>query len=142
MPRASWWGGFFEIYVKLTKKCLKKVVGNARLTNEELETLLIEIEGVLNSRHLTYVCVELDEQLLTPSSLVIGRRFLNPVELRDIDLVVSSKPALLKRDRYMRTLLKHFWSCWKPEYLTSSREFHQNKAGKDLRVIHVGDIGY
>ena len=35
MPRASWWGGVFEICVKLTKECLKEVVGNARLTNEE-----------------------------------------------------------------------------------------------------------
>ena len=107
MPRASWSDGFFEICFKLTKKCLKKVVGNARLTYEELKTLLIEIEGVLNSCPLTYV-YELNEQPLTPSSLVIGRQLLDPAELRDIDILVSSKPALLKRDRYLRTLLKHF----------------------------------
>ena len=104
--------------------------------------MLIEIEGVLNSRPLTYVYDELDEQPLTPSSLVIGQRLLDPVELRDIDVLILSKPALLKRDRYLRTLLKHFWSHWKREYLTSLREFHRNKAGKDLRVIRVGDIVY
>ena len=38
--------------------------------------------------------------------------------------------------------MKHFWSRWKREYLTSLREFHRNKAGKDLRVIRVGDIVY
>ena len=103
---------------------MKKVVCNARLTDEELETLLIEIEGVLNSRPLTYVYDELDEQPLTPSSLVIGRRLLDPVELRDIDILILSKPALFKKDRYLRTLLKHFWSRWKREYLTSLREFH------------------
>ena len=140
MPRASWWGGFFDICVKLTKKCLKKVVCNARLTYEELETLLIEIEGVLNTRPLTYVYDELDEQPLTPSSLIIGRRLLDPVELRDIDVLLSSKPVLLKRDPYLRTLLKHFWNRWNREYLTSLGEFHLNKAGKDLRVVRVGDI--
>ena len=119
---------------------MQKVVGNPRLTNEESETSLIEIEGVLNSRPLIYVYDELDEQQpLTPSSIVIGRRLLDPVELRDIDVVVSSKPALLNRDRYLRTLLKHFWSRWRQEYLTSFREFHRNKAGQDLRV---GDIIY
>ena len=142
MPRASWWGGFFEISVKLTKKCLRKVLGNARLTCEELETLLIEIEGVLNSRPLTYVYDELDEQPLTLSSLFIGRRLLDPVELRDIDVLILSKPALLKRDQNLRTLLKHFWSRWKWEYLTSLWEFHRNKTGEDLHVIRVGDIVY
>ena len=28
VPTASWWGGFFEICVKLVKRCLKKVLGN------------------------------------------------------------------------------------------------------------------
>ena len=38
--------------------------------------------------------------------------------------------------------MKHFWSSWKREYLTSLRELHGNKAGKDLHVIRVGDIVY
>ena len=41
--------------VKSTKRCLKKVLGNSRLTYEELSTVLTEIEGVINSRPLTYV---------------------------------------------------------------------------------------
>ena len=74
---APWWGGFFERLVKSVKHCLKKVVQNARLTYEELLTVLIEI-GVLNSRPLTYVYDD-DLQPLTPSQLVNGRRLLtNP----------------------------------------------------------------
>ena len=49
VPTASWWGVFFEICVKLVKSCLKKVLGNAKLSYEELESVLIETEGVLNS---------------------------------------------------------------------------------------------
>ena len=71
IPRASWWGGFYEVMVKLTKKCLKKIAGNAKLSYEEMETLLIEIEGVRNSRPLTYCYDELNEPPLTPSSLVV-----------------------------------------------------------------------
>ena len=39
----------FEICVKLVKRCLEKVLGNAKLSYEELESVLIETEGVLNS---------------------------------------------------------------------------------------------
>ena len=67
VPTASWWGGFFEICVKLVKRSLKKVTGNARLSYEELEKILIEIEGVLNLRPLTYVYDEITEQHVTPS---------------------------------------------------------------------------
>ena len=42
-------GWFFEICVKLVKRCLKKVLGNAKLGYEELESVLVETEGVLNS---------------------------------------------------------------------------------------------
>ena len=55
LPRAPWWGGFFERMVQCTKGCLKKTLGSARLTYEELLTVLTEVEGVLNSRPLTYV---------------------------------------------------------------------------------------
>lgn len=71
MEGAPWWGGFFERLVKSVKRCLKKVVRNARLTYEELLTVLIEVEGVLYSRPLSYVYDD-DLEPLTPSQLVIG----------------------------------------------------------------------
>ena len=43
LERASWWGGFFERMVRSVKQCLRKVLGNAKLTVEELTTVLIEI---------------------------------------------------------------------------------------------------
>ena len=80
VPTASWWGSFFEICVKLVKRPLRKVLGNAKLTYEQLETVLVEIEGVLNSRPLTYVYDEIDDLPLTPSCLVAGRRLLDQVQ--------------------------------------------------------------
>ena len=57
---APWWGGFFERLVRSTKRCLKKTLGTARISCEELHSVVVvvvvvvEIEGILNSRPLTY----------------------------------------------------------------------------------------
>ena len=75
VPRAPWWGGFFERMVRSVKRCLKKTLGNARVTYEEFETALIEVEGILNARPLTYLYEDLEEPL-TPASLCLVRRLL------------------------------------------------------------------
>ena len=74
LEKAPWWGGFFERLVKSTKRCLKKLLGNAKLNYEELFTVMTEVEAVLNSRPLTYVYSEDIETPLTPSHLVMGKR--------------------------------------------------------------------
>ncbi|XP_044171905.1 uncharacterized protein LOC122956303 [Acropora millepora] len=52
---APWWGGFFERLVRSTKRCLKKTLGTTRVSYEELLSVVVEIEGILNSRPLIYV---------------------------------------------------------------------------------------
>ena len=53
LERAPWWGGFFERMVGSVKAYLRKVSGNARLAFHELLTVLVEVEGTLNSRPRT-----------------------------------------------------------------------------------------
>ena len=119
---APWWGGFFEQLVKSVKRCLKKVVRNARLTYEELLTVLIEIEGVLNSRPLTYVYDD-DLQPLTPSQLVIGRRLLtNPNSVITETEQIQDRRVITKREKHLQKILNHFWNRWRREYVTELRE--------------------
>lgn len=47
-----------------------------KLTYDELTTLVIEVEAVVNSRPLTYVSTDDFEQPLTPAHLLTGRRLL------------------------------------------------------------------
>ena len=50
--------GVFERMVKSVKRCLKKSIGRARLTYDELLTTLVEVEMILNSRTLSYVAIQ------------------------------------------------------------------------------------
>ena len=62
---------------RCVKRCLKKTIRNAKLTYEELLTVVVDIECVLNSRPLTFVQSEDMEEPLTLSHLMLGRRILS-----------------------------------------------------------------
>ena len=65
-------GGFWERLVKSVKHCLKKTIGRALLTFNEMATLIVEIEATLNNRPLTYVYDDAEgiDQPLTPTDLI------------------------------------------------------------------------
>jgi len=73
VPRAPWWGGFWERMVRSVKRCLKKIVGRTTLKFKELATLFVEIESVINARPLMYI-YEGISYALTPAHLICGRR--------------------------------------------------------------------
>ena len=77
VERAPWWGGVFEQMIKSTKCCLRKMVGRANLSLDEMLTAVVEIEAVINSQPLSYISSTNHEEPLTPSHLVLGQRLLN-----------------------------------------------------------------
>ena len=50
IEHAPWWGGVFEQIVKSTKCCLRKIVGRANFSLDELLTAVVEIEAIINSQ--------------------------------------------------------------------------------------------
>ena len=71
--------------VKSTKRCFKKIIGQARLLYNELPTAITEVEMIINSRSLSYVSGDDIESPLSPSHLIIEKRMLslpdNPLSL-------------------------------------------------------------
>lgn len=138
LERAPWWGGFFERMVGTVKRCLRKVIGNAKLSYDELNTCLIEVEATINNRPLTYMYEEPGSEPLTPSHLMYGHR-LNalPDSCRIVDNIDSV--AISRRYRYLLTKLDNFWTRWRREYLTDLRELHRNREQRPHKV-KVHDI--
>ncbi|GFU66960.1 DUF5641 domain-containing protein [Trichonephila clavipes] len=73
-PRAPHMGGLWEAGIKSVKYHLKRALGRSRLTYEESETVIIQVEGILNSRPLTPISNDFDNyEVLTLAHFLIGR---------------------------------------------------------------------
>ena len=142
VSRAPWWGGFWERMVRSVKRCLRKVIGKATLKCEELNTLLVEAESIINCRPLTYVYNDQEgiSFALTPSHLIYGRRITTSPNATHYE-IMSTSLSLTKRVKYHQRLLEQFTNRWKRDYLLSLREHHslRNKEGQGPSV-KVGDI--
>ena len=145
VPRAPWWGGVFERLVHSTKRCLRKVLGQAKFSHDELLTALVEIEKVLNSRPLTYISADDLDEPLTPSHLLIGRRLMSyPDHLLTTSYGLDSDEedghklnACLK---HLNHSLDSFWRRWRREYLLELREAHRHHHSSGEPQLVEGDI--
>ena len=129
----------------MTKRCLKEMNRRARLNYEELNTVVIEVEAVINSRPLSYVTCDNFEQPLTPAHLLTGRRLLSlpdTVSYQDAEDDFEVTPdQLTKRLKYLNRIIDNFWKRWRTEYLSELRDSHRYGAEtSDVVSVNVGDV--
>ena len=116
----------------------------------ELNTILIEVEAVLNSRPLTYPYVDInDASPLTPSHFLCGHRLLTLPDTRvsvkesDPDYVPTDVliKELTKRAKYHEIVIQAFWTRWQKEYLASLREYNSyQKKASNKTAVAIGDV--
>jgi hypothetical protein len=140
-PRAAWWGGFYERIVGSVKRHLRRVLGNALLDGDELQTILIEIEAAINARPLCSLNEDpQDNESLTPFHFLLGRQSQSLPDMIPGITTIPAKETLVKRWKYRKRLMDGFWRRWKEEYLLQLRTAHQVK-DPDLKTkIKVGDL--
>lgn len=113
-PAAPHFGGLWEAAVKSTKYHLRRVIGDATLTFEEMSTLLAQIEACLNSRPLQALSDDPDDlSALTPGHLLIGAPLLAVPE-PSLDQLL---PNALSRWKLLQQMRDHFWQRWSREYI-------------------------
>ncbi|XP_037930335.1 uncharacterized protein LOC119665091, partial [Teleopsis dalmanni] len=142
-PRTPHFGGLWEAAVKIAKGHLNRTLANTRLTFEELGTVLIEIEAILNSRPISPLsCDPSDYDALTPAHFLIGG------PLKTLPESTSQYDKLPLADKWVRVkaVKHHFWRRWARDYLnelqtrTKWTKEQSNVSNGTLVIIHEDNM--
>ncbi|XP_036347073.1 uncharacterized protein LOC118756414 [Rhagoletis pomonella] len=134
-PRAPHFGGLWEAAVKSMKSILLKNLSSAHLTFEELQTVVIEVEAILNSRPLTPLSSDPnDGEALTPAHLLIGTSLLSMPD-KYIDVNTASTLTQWQRVTHLK---QRFWELWARDYILSLQQ--RSKWLKPEANIEIGQM--
>ncbi|XP_037931721.1 uncharacterized protein LOC119666512 [Teleopsis dalmanni] len=142
-PRTPHFGGLWEAAVKSAKHLLVRSVATESLTYEELETVVIEIEAILNSRPITPMSNDPNDfEALTPGHFLIGEALTAPASTTTTNL----KTSLLTRWKLVSHIKHEFWRRWNSEYLNELqyrrkwREECKNLQENTLVIMKDGNL--
>ncbi|XP_045178199.2 uncharacterized protein LOC123538297 [Mercenaria mercenaria] len=148
---APWMGGFYERLVGIVKQALRKSLGRKLLIMDQMNTVIKEVESVINRRPLVHAGEDIKSTIaLTPCHFLS----LNPkTGIPELDYDTkdpvfkpyeSTAEKLLQIWKKGEQLLNRFWVLWRDEYLLSLRERSQNKIKSSRIQSHetpsVGDV--
>ncbi|XP_034936335.1 uncharacterized protein [Chelonus insularis] len=134
-PAAPHMGGKWEAAVKSIKYHLNRTVGETALTFEEFNTLLIQIEAILNSRPLQPLTEDPDDlSTLTPAHFLIGE----PLTAIPEPSLLTIQPSRLTRWQLLQQKMQLFWKTWSSQYL--QRQLSISKWYHRSHQLKVGSL--
>ncbi len=134
-PSSPHFGGAWEREIRSIKSALYATLQSQSMTEEVLRTVLIEVEGILNSKPLGYASTDVaDPNPVTPNLLLMGR--LDP----SLPQAVYHESELLSRRRWkhMQVLADQFWRQFIKYYLPNLQT--RSKWQKDTDYLQPGMI--
>ncbi|XP_063981500.1 uncharacterized protein LOC135164773 [Diachasmimorpha longicaudata] len=128
-------GEKWEAIVKSVKRHLQRTIGTSTLSLEELTTLLVQVEAVLNSRPIAPTSDDpADTSVLTPGHFLIGGSITTVPEP---SLPEENIPHL-DRWQLITNRVQDFWRRWSQECI---HHFHSNPKWKYPRAnIIIGSV--
>ena len=134
-PYSPRFTGHVEIMVKITKTCLRRILGQPKylFRDEELRTLIKVVQGYVNMRPLTEPSTDpMDAPPLTPADFLgTGNRFLGGIP----ELETDHYP-LRTRKEMLGKVTSELWKALTSEFVLEL----QKPAGKQRDTYEVGDI--
>lgn len=122
--------------MKSAKHHLKRIVGDAHLNFEEVYTVLIQIESVLNSRPLTSLSNDPNDlSYLTPGHFLVGDA-LTSISQEDVQTLPFNR---LSRWQRINQVYQQFWRRWSKEYLSQFQQYNKWQQPKGLSLA-VGNM--
>ena len=144
LPASPWWGGFYERLVRTVKSCLKKTLGRAYTTFEELQTILCDVEIAINNRPLAYLSEDDLDEPLTPFHLIYGHGYAKGrLNGRTVNVVPGCDVEKCKdRFLHLRKILRDCWVRFSKEYLNELRQMniYRKQSTGNSRDLVVGDV--
>ncbi|XP_036346799.1 uncharacterized protein LOC118756115 [Rhagoletis pomonella] len=127
-------GGAWERLVQCVKRVLRHTLKERSPREHTLNCFLIEAENIVNSRPLTHLTIDANqEQPLTPNDFLLGEANTPQTPIAN---EVLEKTCLLRQQwRLARQLRDHFWKRWIAEYLpTLTRRVKWCQRTKPLQI--------
>ena len=127
-PGGPHFGGVFEIMVKAVKKAIYAVLNNCDITDEELITICIGVESLLNSRPITYQSTNPADDVPLTSNHFLHGQLGGEFAPNDMDMDVNPR----KRWRKVQAIQSRVWSRWLKEHLPTlnTRPIEMDRSGK------------
>jgi ribonuclease HI len=138
--RAAWWGGQYEIFVRLMKTTLFKICPNLRVHSQlAAYQLLKQIEYCINTRPLYALSNDVNDlQVLTPFKFIrVGPELDEKYDPMDPNL---TKEAAIRMKISQSKQVKELWFQLQQEYLNTQRSYHDLRQGYNQPPPKVGDL--
>ncbi|XP_070135359.1 uncharacterized protein [Drosophila bipectinata] len=136
-PASPYMGGAWERLVRSVKTALESIHLDKRPSDELLRATLMEAEAIVNSRPLTYIPLENEnEESLTPNHFLLGSLTGRGPTMEPFPEGVQLKKSWMESQQ----LADSFWRRWLQEYLPVITR--RTKWCEKAKPLVEGDIVY
>ena len=106
---------------------------------EELQTMLFEVEMIINNARLTYIYPNIIETCLTSNHLLFGRQLLHCSNTTST--VLTNLTVLSSTTDRINRISNHFWDRWRHKQIVNLRKAQQtSKLNLNSTKINFNDI--